>query len=205
MTQQKTNSRVLLLACAIIAIIIVGSIFFRFTMTEFTSGKSGFLAKIDLALANPELQYRELFGSTPIVGGNYSFSPPVSMYRAILIGLESDGWNAASLENMKVYVSLDYYIFYTNVTALYQVAAKENLTLEGRPNPNLNMTGTGFEQLHEVTEPAANYQPQFFSGVTIRYIWSISVEKDSGFGIPPPGYYMVDAATGELIPTGPLF
>ena len=60
------------------------------------------------------------------------------------------------------------------------------------------------ESMYEVTVPVCDYQPQIFSGVSLRYIWNIAVEKDSGMTIPPWGYYLVDAATGELIPPGLL-
>ena len=127
--------------------------------------------------------YHRLFGSTPIVGGNYSFSPPVPMYRALNIALQSDGWNASSLENMTLYVSLNYDVFYTNVTALNQLAAKENLTLNGHPT-DFNTTVNGFELMHEVTAPVNDYQPQIYNGVSLRYIWTIAIEKDSGIYYP---------------------
>lgn len=192
MTEQKRAFLRTILAYTLIAIAVVSSIFAYFSI-------SGFAAENN----SPKAKYHRLFGSTLIVGWNYSFSPPISMYQAVNIALQSDEWKASSLENMTVHVSLDYYIFYTNVTALYQLASKDNLTLTGYPNPDLSMTGS--ELIHEVTAPVDNYQPQFFNGVTGRYIWTIAVQHTSGgISIPPPGYYLVDARTGELVPTGPL-
>ena len=193
MTVQKRAFLHALIAYVLISVVVIASLFACFNIAN-------------LASKNNTLEgtYRSLFGATPIAGGNYSFSPPIPMYRAVIIGLESGGWNASSLENMTVYVSLEYDVFYTNVSALYQLASKDNLTLSSYPDPNLNMTGTGFETIHEVTAPVGDYQPQIFSGVACRYVWTIVVQENSGKGIPPPGYYLVDAATAVLIPTGPL-
>lgn len=206
MAQKMPRQMIFTLACALIVAVVVGSLVVCFTMAELPTGKVGLLAKLDPEQANPKTMYHALYGSTPIVGGNYSVSPPVSMYRAIDIGLGSDGWTAQSLWNMTVRVSLDYYIFYSNATDLYRVAAEENLTLNGGPNPNLNCPCSGAEFIRDVTSPVPNYQPQFFNCVTLRYLWIITVlPRSGGFWIPPPGYYQVDAATGALIPTGPLF
>jgi hypothetical protein len=55
--------------------------------------------------------------------------------------------------------------------------------------------------MHEVTTPMPNYQPQIFNGVSLRYIWTIVIQKyTAGGSILPVGYYQVDAATGELVP-----
>ena len=187
---------------ALITILLALSLVACFAFGQFPREKIRLL--VELYPANQETTYHDLYGSTPVVGANYSFSPPISVYHAILIALENGSWTTADLKNMTVHVSLDYYIFYTNVTALYQVAAKENITLLGRPNPDLNSPMQGFELLYQVNASLANYQPGIFNGVSLRYVWTVMVEEDSGFGIPPPGYYLVDAATGELIPTGPL-
>jgi hypothetical protein len=189
--EQKSKSRTLAVACVLCAIVVVASLVaYGGIMVSGNNSAEG--------------TYHRLFGSTPIVGGNYSFSPPVSMYRALNIALKSDSWNASSLENMTVYVSLNYDVFYTNVTALYQLAAKENLTLNGHPT-DFNQTVSGSELIHEVTAPVNDYQPQIYSGVSLRYIWTIAIQKSSGICIPPWSYYLVDAASGELVPTGILF
>ncbi len=191
MTAQKRAFLYTVIAYTLISVVIIASLFAYFNIAN-SASKNNTL----------ESTYRSLFGTTPIVGGNYSFSPPIPMYRAVIIGLENGGWNATSLQNMRVYVSLEYDVFYTNVSALYQLASKDNLTLSGYPNPDSN--GTGFETIHEVTTPVGDYQPQIFNGVACRYVWTIAVQENSGKCIPPPGYYLVDAATAQLIPTGPL-
>lgn len=205
MAKKKTSPLTFTLILTLIMVVVVGSLIACFNMAMLPYGKIGRLAELDPAQANPKTIFHYLYGSTPIKGNNYSFSPPISLYRAIDIGLRSDDWTAQSLKNMTVSVSLSYYIYYTNVTELYQVVSKENITLMGRPDPNTANNGSGFEYLYEVTSPVINYKPQFFNGVTLRYVWTVDVEPSSGaFCIPPPGYYQVDAATGELIPTGPL-
>jgi hypothetical protein len=134
--------------------------------------------------------YYNEFGNVSLQSISYNFSPPVSMYRALKIALENGGWNTTSLENMTVSVSLDYYEFTT-----------ENTTL----GPS-----SGSEYLYSVTQPVNNYSAVTVSNTTnsttYRYIWNIVVKQNSGiWSIPPPGLYWVDAATAEIIPTGPLF
>lgn len=192
MTEPTRKFLYTVIGYTLIAVIVVVSVFVHVNTNGYKIGTL-------------EETYHRLYGATPISGGNYSFSPPVPMYRAVIIGLESDRWDASSLKNMTIHVSLDYYIFYTNVTALYQLASKDNITLQGRPNPNLNPTGTGFEFISQVTAPVESYQPQIISGASCRYVWTIAVDEDSGMDIPPPGFYMVDAATAQIIPTGPIF
>jgi len=51
--------------------------------------------------------YYEEFNRAPTVSYNHSFSPPVSMYQALLIALETGGWTAATLQNMTIEVQLD--------------------------------------------------------------------------------------------------
>ena len=117
-----------------------------------------------------------------IVSPNYNFSPPITMYQALKIALESDSWNATSLENMTVTVSLDYMEFLNS------------------------STGSCSELIHEVTNPAPYYSDmQVNSTTTYRYIWSVEVNRAQGFTYPPFGYYLVDAQTGELVPHEPLY
>jgi len=123
--------------------------------------------------------YYNEFNKTPTPAYNYTFSPPVSMYHALIIALESDEWNATSLSDKTVYVSLEYMEF-TNSSGLI-----------------------GSQILHDVTQPVEDYSPVEVNNTTYRYIWDIVVQYKVGFIIPPWLYY-VDAATGEMVPTGPL-
>ena len=125
--------------------------------------------------------YYAEFNKTPTPAYNYNFSPPISMYHALLIALESGGWNATSLSDMTVRVSLEYMEF-TNSSWL-----------------------TGSLVLHDVTQPAKDYSPVQVDSTTYRYIWDIVVENNVGLQMPPPGLYYVDVATGEIVPTGPLY
>lgn len=165
-----------------------------------------FLYVNSTASINYEATYHNLYGVTPVAGGNYSFSPPISKYQAIDIALASDGWNQSSLENMTVHATLEKMVFYTNGSALLDYADKENVTLTGYPSasdPSIG-TMTGFESLGEVTAPIDNYQPQFYDQVTVRYIWSITVTQNGGSTIPPAGLSFVDASSGEIVPVGIL-
>jgi hypothetical protein len=148
---------------ATVAIMIIAVVFFEFYVFQMTESYS--------------TAYYNEFNNTPTTSYNYSFSPPVSMYRALLIALESGGWNATSLQNMTVNAELDYCAF--------------------------DKDGS-FMQIHTVTSPPADWSPQQVNGTTYRYVWTITVEQ-SGFArsIPPPGLYWVDAATAELV-TGPI-
>jgi hypothetical protein len=117
------------------------------------------------------------FGNVSVQGPNLDFSPPVDMYRALTIALESDNWNASSLKDMTVYAYLQYWEFSSNEAVW----------------------------LHDVTQPAKDYAAVQVNGTTYRYIWDIEVEPSGNIReIPPPGLYWVDAATGEIIPHGML-
>jgi hypothetical protein len=129
-----------------------------------------------------EIAFISEFENVLLVSPNYDFSPPITMYHALKIALESDGWNATSLENKTVTVSLDYMEF-TNTS-----------------------TSTGFQTVMTVTQPPQSYADVFVnSTATYRYIWDIEVNNNHGFFIPLLGLYYIDAQTGGIIPTGPLF
>lgn len=134
----------------------------------------------DLQNTTDFIRYRDEFGNVSLLSPNINFSPPVSMYRALIIALESDRWNASSLSNMEVRISLEYWGF-----------------------PNDSANGGGW--LHYVTQPAKDYSPVQVNGTTYRYIWDINVEPSGDVKyIPPLGLYWVDAATGEIVPHGLL-
>lgn len=143
--------------------------------------------------------YYSEFGNVSVQSISYNFSPPVSMYRALKIALENGGWNTTSLENMTVSVSLDYFKFWNDSSII--------------KNPYDNTTmgpSWGSELLYSITQPVGDYSAVTVSNstnsTTYRYIWDIVVKQNSGvIGLPPPGLYWVDAATAEIVPTGPLF
>jgi hypothetical protein len=132
------------------------------------------------------------FGGVSIQSRSYNFSPPVSMYNALRIALESGNWTRTSLREMTVRVLLNYYEFWNNVTTTSSPAS--NAT---------NGSGLGFQVLHEVTQPVNDYSPVTANETTYRYIWSFAVietERSSLATIAPRSLYWVDAATAELVP-----
>lgn len=120
-----------------------------------------------------DLWYDE-FGNVSFQSPSYNFSPPVSMYRALRIALKSGGWNASSLSDRTVSALIEYMKFWSNSSS------------------------TGWETLHEVTEPVKDYSPVQVNDTTYRYVWAVCV-------VGAPGVktitvcYLVDAATGEMV------
>lgn len=125
-----------------------------------------------------QVAFTKEFGDVLVIGPNYSFSPPITMYRALTIALESDQWNASSLVNMTITISLNYMEF-TN-----------------------SSSQTGEQTISELTAPAQSYADlQVNSTVTYRYVWEIQVNRPSNFVLGYYGFYYVDAQTGILLPT----
>ena len=105
-------------------------------------------------------------------------SPPVSKLQAIMIALEHGGWSSSNLRGMVVTANLKYVRFWVD-------------------------DGSGYEVLHEVEEPVSDYSPVVEGDTTYRYVWGVTVrELGPGRTIPPPGFYIVDAAMGEIVPWG---
>jgi hypothetical protein len=191
---QKSNPRIFGVACILVAIVAFSSLVGYSSYIGASSEKSS------------EATYHRLYGSTTVLGGNYSFSPPISKYEAINEAFRSDNLTASDLQNKTVYVSLNRVVYYNDTRAIEKLISKENITLSEQLTPNLYMTGSVFEVLGEVNASVDNYQPLITQGAYIRYVWTISIEKTGGMTIPPWGYYMVDAGTGELVPfPGHLF
>jgi hypothetical protein len=159
---------ILVTACVIIIVVVFFEFFVFRTPTQTT--KDPYSAA-----------YYNEFDKTPTLAYTYSFSPPVSMYHALLIALESGRWNATSLKNMAMRVELDYCDFINS--------------------PN----GTGFDRLYPVTHSVADWSPKQVNYTTYRYVWAIIIEGPVPFmSIPPAGLYYVDAATAQLVPLGEL-
>jgi hypothetical protein len=186
---QKSNPRIFGFACILIAVVFVTSLVAYSSYIGASSEKS------------PQATYHRLYGA-PIVGGNYSFTPPIAKYQAINTALASDNWTQSDLQNMIVHVTLGRVILFKNVTAREELefTHNHNITLNGYPNINLNLTYGGFEHLEETNASATNYHAIIEGGISLRYVWTISVQKTEGMTMHPWGYYMVDAATGELVP-----
>ncbi len=137
--------------------------------------------------------YYNEFGVTPIANVNSSFAPPVSMYHALQIGLEADGWNKTSLQGMKVYISLMPWYSLTNSSGPYT------------SNSTGNFYGSASIDLKPMRTPPSNYSDVYSHGLIYRYVWQIDLQKGAGITIPPWDLMLVDAATGEIVPHGPLY
>jgi hypothetical protein len=164
-----------------------------------TNGTSINITKLENQVTALQTQVGELledfslytgeFGSVSVAIPSYNFSPPVSVYHALRIALESDGWNESLLINDTVHVSLDYYEFI-----------------------NHSPMGWGFQWLHAVTQPVEDYSPvednETYANLTYttvyRYVWAINVIPI--YRLFPHGswLYFVDAATGEIVPHAPI-
>ncbi|MEM1581850.1 MAG: hypothetical protein QXK89_04995 [Candidatus Bathyarchaeia archaeon] len=104
-------------------------------------------------------------------------SPPISKSQAISIALEYGGWNDTTLKDMEVTAALYYVKFYNTTRELC------------------------FEVLHKVVGPVLSYSPVCVGNATYRYTWIIIIQRQGPVkSIPPAGYYMIDAVTGEIIP-----
>jgi DNA-binding HxlR family transcriptional regulator len=133
--------------------------------------------------------YHTEFGDiVPVTNVNSSFAPPVSMYQALLIGLNADGWNKTSLKGMVIYASLMPWQTVTNQTE-YQ----SNLKLPIEVN------------LTQVMTPPASYTDVYGNGVIYQYVWQIDIMKAGVFQTPPPGFILIDASTGQIVPNPPLY
>ena len=132
-----------------------------------------------------ESAYYSEFGVIPSTNVNSSFTPPISMYRALQIGLDSQGWNETSLKGKSVIAYLVNWELLTNNTAgTYPAYAAI-----GSVGPT----------------PPENYSNTYGNGVVYGYCWLIEVwnsiempTADSGI----LGYSLVDATTGQILPTG---
>jgi len=159
----REKAIILVTACVII-IVVIFFVFFGFRTPNQQTTKDPYYAA-----------YYNEFNKTPKLTYTYYFSPPVSMYHALLIALTTGGWNATSLKNRTIYVELDYRAFFNS------------------------SSGTGDDLLYPVTHSVVNWSPQQInSTTTYRYVWAIAVIAEQTGGGP---IYYVDAATAELVCT----
>jgi hypothetical protein len=127
--------------------------------------------------AGQEANFYDEFGVVPASNFAYPFSPPVSMYRALQIGLESEGWNKTSLIGMVVSADFVYAFIITGALA----------------------DGTVINR--RVTTPPANYSSVVLplAGVE-EYAWEVTVNNATNPSNPPLALSLVDAQTGSLLP-----
>ena len=63
-----------------------------------------------------------------------------------------------------------------------------------------NNRSYGFEVLYQVAEPVSNYSQVRIGDETYRYVWWVIVQQEpKPVHAPPPGHYIMDATTGEVI------
>jgi hypothetical protein len=181
--ESKTAKKGVFIALGIICLVLVAGLAIMIvTYNEVISS-------LNSQLANLQKQVNELqnttdfdrffleFGNVSLITSSINFSPPVDMYRALTIALESDGWNASSLSGLQVYVYFSKY-------------------------SSNDSSGT---YLQPVTEPPKDYYVVQINGTTYRYVWDIEVQPGgNGLVVPPLGLHWVDAASGEIVPHGPL-
>jgi DNA-binding HxlR family transcriptional regulator len=132
------------------------------------------------------MAYYNEFGVIPATNVNASFAPPVTMYRALQIALQNDGWNKTSLNGMRVSAYLAKWQTATEPTSYFDSATWEPITIDIASR--------------QVTTPPADYSPVYSNGVIYRYVWQIIIQGPNGITIPPIGFSLVDAATGEIVP-----
>ncbi len=142
--------------------------------------------------------FYEEFGGVSIQSRSYNFSPPVSIYRALRLALESDNWTSTSLTNVTVQAYLEYCMFW-----------RSNTTITNSPYDNSTITpSSGFEVLYEVTQPVNDYSPAQSNETTYRYIWSfvvVQINPSNQATMSSLGHYWVDAATAELITPSAIY
>jgi DNA-binding HxlR family transcriptional regulator len=131
------------------------------------------------------MAYYNEFGVIPATNVNASFAPPISMYHALQMGLQADGWNKTSLNGMRVSAYL---------TKWQQVIEPTYFNSTTWQPISIDITR------NQLTTPPSDYSPVNSNGVIYRYVWQISVQGPNGITIPPMGLKLVDAATGEIVP-----
>jgi DNA-binding HxlR family transcriptional regulator len=108
------------------------------------------------------IAYYNEFGVIPDVNVNSSFSPPVSVYRALQLGLQAGGWNKTSLYGMRVGAYLR--------------------TWKKITDPDVyNFTVPVEIDISPITVPPSDYSPVYGEGVVYRYVWQIVVTEPSGY------------------------
>jgi hypothetical protein len=116
---------------------------------------------------------------------NSSFTPPVSMYEALLIGLENDGLNKTSLQGFTIYCSLTGWETLTNHTDKEAYAT---------PPFNESQVAT------VITSPPTDYSNVYSNGIIYSYVWHIDIFKTSmSFDIKPYDVIVIDASTGKIL------
>ncbi len=133
------------------------------------------------------MAYYDEFGLIPATNVNSSFAPPVSMYRALQIALEADGWNKTSLNGMTVGAYFHTWQTITDYTIWKSISPTSISILPP-------------------TTPPSDYSDVYGDGIIYRYVWEIIVQNASQPNIHPPiGFSAIDVSTGQILPSPPLY
>jgi DNA-binding HxlR family transcriptional regulator len=123
------------------------------------------------------MAYYNEFGVIPTTNANLSYSPPISMYEALLLAFEADGLNKTSLSGMNIDARL----------TIMQMA----------------MNGS-FTSIMPLTKIPSNYSDGVENGIIYRYVWQIVVENstqgENSTQITLQMVSLIDASTGQIIP-----
>lgn len=118
------------------------------------------------------------FGIVPTSNFSYPFSPPISMYCALQIGLRNEGWNRISLIGKSV--TVDFVYAYTGGDAARGPVSGVEDTVASPPRSYL-----------AVDVPL---------GITLEYAWAITVNNAKSSSNSTLGFSLVDAQNGALLP-----
>lgn len=125
--------------------------------------------------------YSQFASVVPNSTTSSAFAPPVSMYKALTIGLNADGWNKTALQGLTIMINLMQWETFTNATSSNNVS----------------------ESIGPVTTPSASYSTVNINGVIYRYVWLITIYK---LGPPTVTYetILIDSSTGQIIRNAPF-
>jgi DNA-binding transcriptional ArsR family regulator len=145
--------------------------------------KSDFFEEIDPNAA----QYYDQFSGIPLITfTNGSFTPPISMYQALLIGLENDGLNKTSLRGFTIYCSL------TGWETLANRTDKEPYATTSPFNESQVAT--------VLTSPPKDYIDTYSNGIIYSYVWHIDIFKTNrSIDFKPYAVIVIDAAIGQIL------
>jgi DNA-binding HxlR family transcriptional regulator len=179
----QLNKKLLLKSASILLVVLLISSS-AIALFEYNKNKTLQKEVTFFSSADPqEAAFYNQFGVIPSIDVNSSFSPPISAYNALQIGLPAHDWNKTSLQGMTVNIFLAFWETTTNSTG---AIIDESL---------LNV--------YELTNVPTNYSDVHSNNTTYQYVWYIGIEKPSETSIPSTPHWgdtiCVDAATGQII------
>ena len=122
------------------------------------------------------MAYYSEFGIIPTTNTNSSYTPPISIYKALQIALEADGWNKTLLNGKNIDARLT--------------------TIQTATN------GT-FSSVSPLTNIPIDYSDVYGNDIIYQYAWQITVSNASR-PTYMRGFSFIDASTGQLLPNPPL-